>query len=62
MSKIQYLSEETKNNIYHGLERLSKTPVKTSDLCSWIDCIEPQLVAEWYNKTKQDAKVLFSNI
>jgi hypothetical protein len=39
MSKIQYISPETKENIFHGLDRLSKTQVKTSDLCNWLDWI-----------------------
>jgi len=49
-----FLENKHEKNIFHGLERLSKTPVKTSDLCDWIDCIEPELVAEWYNQ-KQNA-------
>jgi hypothetical protein len=50
MSNIKYLSPETKENIFHGLDRIANSNISVNEIEKFIDCIEPQLVAEWYNR------------
>lgn len=55
MWKPKYMTEETKQNIFHGLTRIANSDIPVNEVIKFIDVIEPQLVAEWYNKTKANA-------
>ena len=46
----KYMTEETKQNIFHGLDRVANSNISVNDIEQFIDCIEPELVSEWHNR------------